>query len=206
MAQKVQPAAKAPVSGFPKKWIGLGIIVLIVLIFVSFFWGGYNNLVRLGQGVDESWANVETQYQRRVDLIPNLVATVEGYAGFEKSTLTEITALRSQWQTAPTVNAQVETANQIESAISKLLVISENYPDLKANQNFIRLQDSLTETENMVMVSRTRYNGAVRDYNTATKVFPSNLIANWFGFSERAYFAATTEGAQNVPIVDIQIP
>ena len=192
--------------GFPKKWIGIGIVVLIILILIGTVWGSYNTLVRLNQGVDNSWANVETQYQRRVDLIPNLVNVVQSYAGFEKSTLTQITQLRSQWQSAPDVNAKVNTANQIESTLSKLLLISENYPDLKASTQFTALQDGLTETENMVSVARTRFNDAVREYNTATKVFPSNVIAGWFGFSERAYFKATTSGAENAPKVNITIP
>ncbi len=193
-------------QAFPKKWIGIGIIILIVLILIGTVWGSYNNLVRLNQGVDNAWANVETQYQRRVDLIPNLVNVVQSYAGFERDTLTQITALRSQWQTAPDVNKQVETSNQIESALSKILLIAENYPDLKAGAQFISLQDNLAETENMVSVARTRYNDAVRNYNTATKVFPSNVIAGWFGFVDRTYFAATTTGAENAPVVNITIP
>ncbi len=190
---------------FNKKWIGVGIVVLIILILVGTVWGSYNSLVKLNQGVDETWANVETQYQRRLDLIPNLVSVVEAYATFEKETLTQITALRSQWQTSTSVNEQVRTTNEIESAISKLLLISENYPDLKANQNFIALQDSLAETENMISVARTRYNAGVRAYNTAVRVFPSNVIAGWFGFADRLYFAAKP-GAENVPEVNINVP
>ena len=119
MAQKVPQT-------IPKKWIGIGIIVLIILILVGTIWGSYNTLVRLNQGVDNSWANVETQYQRRIDLIPNLVNTLEASGQFEKSVLTELSTLRTQWQAAPDVNQQVQTSNQIESAISKLLVVAEN--------------------------------------------------------------------------------
>src|SRR3990167_846832 len=191
-------------SGFPKKWIGIGIIVLILLILVSTVWGSYNNLVRLNQGADNAWANVETQYQRRIDLIPNLVNVVESYAQFERELITNVTAIRSQWQTAQTPEQQVSAANQFESAISKLLLISENYPDLKASEQFRTLQDNLVETENMVSVARTRYNTAVRDYNTATKVFPSNVIAGWFGFSERTYFQSRP-GAENAPVVDLNV-
>ena len=196
--------AKTKTTGVNRKWIGVGVIVLIFLILVGTVWGSYNSLVRLNQGVDNSWANVETQYQRRVDLIPNLVNVVQSYAKFEQQTLTQITALRSQWQTAQTPEQKVQTSNQIESAISKLLLVSENYPDLKASQNFISLQDSLAETENMVAVARTRYNGAVQEYNTAVKVFPSNLIAGWFGFSQRTYFQAAA-GAENAPKVNITV-
>lgn len=192
-------------SGISRKWIGIGVVVLILLILISTVWGSYNNLVRLNQGADNAWANVETQYQRRIDLIPNLVNVVESYAKFEKELLTNITAIRSQWQTARTPEQQVQTANQFESAISKLLLVSENYPDLKASQQFRQLSDNLAETENMVAVARIRYNDAVREYNTATKVFPSNVIAGWFGFTERTYFKATTLGAENAPKVNITV-
>ncbi len=192
-------------SGLPMKWIALGVIVLIILILVGTVWGSYNNLVRLNQGVDNSWANVQTQYQRRVDLIPNLVNVAQSYAGFEKSTLTEITALRSQWQTASTVNSQIDTANQIESAISKLLVVAEAYPQLTSSAQFISLSDNLAETENMVAVSRQRFNEAVREYNTATMVFPSNIIAGMFGFTQRTYFNAAP-GSEIAPKVNITIP
>ena len=182
----------------------MGIVVLLVLIVVATVWGSYNNLVRLDQGADNAWANVETQYQRRVDLIPNLVNVVESYAQFEQETLTQITALRSQWQMSASVEQQVQTTNQLESAISKLLLISENYPDLKASEQFRSLSDNLAETENMVAVARTRYNDAVRQYNTATKTFPSGMIAGWFGFSERTYFQAAS-GSEVAPIVDINV-
>jgi LemA protein len=196
--------AQTQTKTFPKKWVYIGIVAFIILILVGVIWGSYNSLVGLSQNVDRTWADVETQYQRRVDLIPNLVNVVESYAQFERELLTNITMLRSQWQTSPTQNQQVQTTNQLESAISKLLVVAENYPDLKANQNFISLQDSLAETENMVSVARTRYNAAVKDYNAMTMYFPSNVIANWFGFSAKPYFDATP-GAENVPIVDLNV-
>ena len=206
MADKTQSAATAKtLTGISKKWIAIGAAVLIILILVGTVWGSYNNLVKLSQKTDESWSNVETQYQRRFDLIPNLVSVVQSYAGFEKSTLTQITQLRSQWQTQTSTDQRINTANQFESTLSKLLVVAENYPDLKASQNFIGLQDSLAETENMISVARTRYNGAVRDYNTATKTFPSGMIAGWFGFAEKKYFESAS-GAENVPKVNINIP
>ncbi len=188
-----------------RKWIITGIIVLIILILVGTVWGSYNSLVSKNQGVDKSWADVETQYQRRVDLIPNLVNVVESYAKFEQETLTQITEIRSQWQTAQTSEQQVRTANQFESALSKLLLITENYPDLKADTQFKALQDNLVETENMVAVARTRYNNAVREYNTAVLVFPSNVIAGWFGFDERTYFEAITPGAEQAPKVNLTV-
>ena len=191
-------------KSFPKKWIGIGIVVLLFLIVVATIWGSYNSLVRLNQGVDSSWANVETQYQRRIDLIPNIVNVVESYARFERELITNVTAIRSQWQSAQSQEQQVQTANQFESAISKLLLISENYPELKASEQFRALQDNLVETENMISVARMRYNEAVRQYNTVTKVFPSNVIAGWFGFSERTYFQSRP-GAENAPVVDLNV-
>jgi LemA protein len=194
-------ADKKP-QGISKTWIALGVIVLLLLIVVGTVWGTYNNLVRLNQGVENSWANVETQYQRRFDLIPNLVNVAQSYAIYEKDTLTQLTALRSQWQTQQNIDDKVTTANQLESTISKLLLITENYPNLKADALFVGLQDNLAETENMISVSRTRYNDAVRSYNTATKTFPSVIVAGWFGFSEHNYFESTS-GAENAPVVNI---
>lgn len=191
-------------SELPKKWLGIGIAVLIVLILVGTVWGSYNSLVRLNQGVDNAWANVETQYQRRIDLIPNIVNVVESYARFERELITNVTAIRSQWQTASSQEQKVATANEFESTISKLLLISENYPELKASEQFRQLNDNLVETENMISVARTRYNEAVKEYNTATKVFPSNVIAGWFGFSERTYFSAAA-GAENAPVVELNV-
>ncbi len=187
------------------KFIAIGIIALIILILVGTVWGSYNSLVSKNQGVDKSWADVETQYQRRIDLIPNLVNVVESYAKFEQETLTQITEIRSQWQTSQTPEKQVQTANQFESALSKLLLITENYPDLKASTQFKALQDSLAETENMVAVARTRYNDAVRSYNTAVLSFPSNVIAGWFNFAERTYFKAITPGAEQAPKVNLTV-
>jgi LemA protein len=203
---KEQKPAEAPKQPLPVRplWIVLGIIGLVLLIIIATVWGSYNSLVRLDQNVDKNWADVQTQYQRRVDLIPNLVNVVESYAIFERDTLTQITALRSQWQNAPSQEAQVQAGNQLEGALSRLLLIAENYPQLQTNQNFLSLQDSLAETENMVATARTRYNGAVRDYNSAVRVFPSNVIAGMFGFSTRTYFEATP-GSDQAPVVNITV-
>src|SRR3989338_9149541 len=139
-------------------WIILGSIAAVVLILVFWYISVYNGLIRMNEEVNGKWAQVETQYQRRVDLIPNLVATVQGAANFESSTLEEITKLRSQWQAATGVSERVETANQIESALSRLLVVVENYPALQATKNFQSLQDELSNTENKIAVERGRYN------------------------------------------------
>ncbi len=182
------------------KWMLWGIPLGIILLLVIWYIGIYNSLIKLNEEVSNKWAQVETQYQRRVDLIPNLVNTVKGAANFEQTTLTELTKLRSQWQAAPSVNAKVETANQIESAISKLLVIAENYPQLTATKNFQGLQDELTNTENKVAVERGRYNDAVRNFNARIKTFPSNIVARNLGYVDRTYFTAK-EGAENAPEV-----
>lgn len=180
-------------------WI-IGIVAVLVIGIFSYI-GIYNSLVAMNNEVDAKWSNVEVQYQRRLDLIPNLVNTVKGYATYEQDTLTEITALRSQWQTASTVEQKVQTTNQLESAISKLLVISENYPDLKANANFIALQDELANTENKVAVERARFNDAVKTYNIKVQSFPSNIVAGWHGFAKRTLFEAA-QGAETAPAVN----
>ncbi|PIZ56154.1 LemA family protein, partial [Candidatus Woesearchaeota archaeon CG_4_10_14_0_2_um_filter_57_5] len=154
-----------------------GVVLIIVLLGIFMTIGVYNSVVRLDEQVQTSWAQVENQFQRRVDLIPNLVATVQGAADFEKSTLTEITALRSQWQTASTIDEKAQAATGIERVLSRLLVVAENYPTLKSNQNFLALQDELANTENKIAVERGRYNDAVRAFNTKMRTFPTNIIA-----------------------------
>ena len=181
------------------KWWLLGAAVLVVIL-AFWFVGSYNKLVTLDKTVDEKWANVETQYQRRVDLIPNLVSTVKGYAAHEEKLFTEITKLRSQWQTAQTVNDKLGAATGLEGAISRLLLVVENYPVLKANENFLSLQDELAGTENRVAVERTRYNEAIKYYNTAIRKIPTNIVASTFGFEKRESFEAE-EGAEKAPEV-----
>lgn len=182
------------------KWMWWGIPLGIVLLIVVWYIGIYNSLIRMNEQVNNKWAQVETQYQRRVDLIPNLVATVKGAANFEASTFEEITRLRSQWQAAPTVEQKVSAANQIETALSKLLVVFENYPQLKAVQNYLALQDELANTENKVAVERGRYNDAIRNFNARIKTFPSNIVAGNLGYADRTYFQANA-GAENAPEV-----
>lgn len=197
MAKKIETKK----TGLSTGRIVLFSILGLVLLTALWIGGTYNSLVALEEGVSNKWAQVETQYQRRVDLIPNLVATVKGAAAFESGTLEELTRLRSQWQTAGSVDAKVQTANQIESAISKLLVISENYPQLTATQNFQALQDELANTENKVAVERGRFNDAVKGYNTKVRMFPTNFVAGMFGFVQKTYFESV-EGAENAPTVN----
>ncbi len=171
---------------------------------------GYNRLVSLQQEVEKQWAQVQNVYQRRADLIPNLVATVSGAANFEKSTLTEITQARasigkidpSQVPNDPTKFAEFEKAQAgLGSALSRLLVVVERYPELKSNSNFLELQAQLEGTENRISVERGRYNDVVQKYNTAIKSFPTLMYAGFFNFKEKPYFTATT-GAETPPKVD----
>lgn len=181
------------------KWwlIGAGVLILVLIAWGA---GSYNKLIVLDSGVAEKWANVETQYQRRIDLIPNLVSTVKGYATHERELFTQITELRSQWASAKTVNDKISAAQGMDSAISRLLLVVENYPQLKANENFLSLQDELAGTENRVSVERTRYNEAVKSYNIAVQRIPTNIIAGMFGFEEKEMFEAQA-GAEKAPIV-----
>jgi LemA protein len=174
----------------------------IAVILIIWLWGSYNNFVVLSQNIDSQWSKVEVQYQRRIDLIPNLVSTAKGYMQFEKSLLEDITSLRSRWMSSATVEDKVNYGNALDSALGRLLVVYENYPDLKSIQAVSSLMDELAGTENRIAVERSRYNDMVRDYNTATKVFPSNILANAFGFKERTYFQSAP-GSEIVPEVNL---
>jgi LemA protein len=157
--------------------------------------GTYNNLVTLDEGVKEAWSQVDTQLQRRFDLIPNLVETVKGFAAQEKEVFIGVTEARSKVAGAGTIPEKIEANNQLTSALSRLLVVVERYPDIKSNQNFIRLQDELAGTENRISVARRRYNEAVKALNVAVRNFPSNLIANWFDFEKAEFYEAPAEAA-----------
>ena len=189
----------------------LGAVVLLALILVGIAGGSYNHLVKLSQGVDSQWAQVQNVYQRRADLIPNLVATVSGAANFEKSTLTEVTAARASVgqvkidpNSAPTDPAKLaafdQAQGQLSSALSRLLVVVERYPDLKATENFQELQAQLEGTENRIAVERRDFNTAVQAYDTAIKSFPAVFYASAFGFQYKPYFSATP-GAETPPKV-----
>ncbi len=192
------------------------VAVLLVLVAVGgglFLWGTgvYNRLVGLDEGVKTAWSQVENTYQRRADLIPNLVKTVEGAADFERETLTEVIEARAkatsvqitpQDLTNPEALARYQQAqDSLSSALSRLMVVVERYPELKANQNFLQLQDELAGTENRIAVERKRFNEVAQGYNTTRRSFPTNVIANWFGFGEAAYFEAA-EGAEQAPQVE----
>lgn len=190
-----------------KTLIGLGVIVLLVFMGI----GQYNSLVEQRENVNQSWAQVENQYQRRADLIPNLVNTVKGAANFEQETLTDVIEARSK-ATSIQINADdldnpqmlqqfQQAQNQLSGALSRLMVTVEKYPELKANQNFRDLQVQLEGTENRIATERQRYTETVRNYNTTVQSFPSNLFAGLFGFDQRAQFEAE-EGASEAPEVD----
>ena len=164
------------------------VLVLIILIPLLYLRGTYNGLVTMDEGVKAAWAQVENQLQRRYDLIPNYVETVKGYAAHEKEVLMGVTEARSRVAGAAKVSDKIQANNELSSALSRLLVVVERYPDLKANANFIRLQDELAGTENRIAVERRRYNETVKDYNVKIRQFPTNLVAGMFGFEKAAFF------------------
>ena len=177
----------------------IGAIVLVLaLSLVSF----YNSLIGKTQAVDNQWAQVETQYQRRFDLIPNLVNSVKGMMTQEQAVFGQIAEARTRYAGAGTVEEKVKAAGDIESALGRLLVIMENYPELRSAENVSQLMDELAGTENRISVERRRYNDLVRDYNTTIKKFPANLVAGTFGFSQRLFFEAA-EGAEQAPEVNL---
>ena len=191
------------------KKVTIIIIVAVVAIIAIWAVSGYNSLVGMDENVSNQWANVETQYQRRADLIPNLVNTVKGYAAHEKETLEGVIAARSQatqikvdpTDLTPEKLAEYQKAQvQLYTALVKLLAINEIYPDMKANQNFLELQAQLEGTENRINVARKNFNDAAKAYNTTIRRFPKNILAGMFGFDKRAYFEAT-EGAEQAPQV-----
>jgi LemA protein len=187
------------------KALAIGGIVVVVIILIFFFSikGMYNSLVRLDEGIKGAWAQVENQLQRRYDLIPNYVETVKGYARFEKDVLLKVTEARARVGGAGSVKEKIDANNELSSALSRLLVVVERYPDLKANQNFIRLQDELAGTENRIAVERRRYNEAVRAYNVKIRSFPTNILAGMFGFSRAEFFEAPAE-AREAPKVKFE--
>lgn len=188
-----------------KTWIWIAVIAVIAI----FFYVTYNGFVNREEGLNKAWANVETQYQRRADLIPNLVNTVKGYASHETRTLESVTEARAK---ATAINLSVEeltpeslaayqqAQGEVRSALGRLLAVSESYPDLKANQNFLELQAQLEGTENRIAVARKQFNETAQAYNVAVRRFPANLVAKLFGFEQKPYFEAA-EGSQNAPQV-----
>ena len=197
MAKKNSQKSPFRLSG---GWIAAIVIVAIVAIVGIWLAGTYNSLVTKDEVTKQSWADVQTAYQRRADLIPNLVATVKAYSTYEGDVLTQITEARAGLLNAKTP-AQLDAADSsLNSAIGRLLVVVENYPTLKANENYLSLQDELAGTENRIKTERDIYNAAVKDYNVNVRTFPSNIVAGWYGFSQKDSFEADA-GAATAPKV-----
>jgi LemA protein len=195
-----------------KSWIIIGGILLLVVILFSYVKGTYNGLVSSEENVNKKWADVQGAYQRRADLIPNLVSTVKGYANFEQETLIKVIEQRAN-ATKPTINLDAtkldantlaqfqKTQDELGSSLSKLMVVVEKYPDLKANQNFLQLQAQLEGTENRINVERRNFNESVQLFNSQLRRFPTNIFAGMFGFSKKPYFEAQA-GADTAPKVE----
>lgn len=182
-------------------WMAIGGILIVLLLIGLFYMGTYNGLVSKDEDVTNKWAKVQSAYQRRADLIPNLVSTVKAYSNYEGNLLKEITDARSKVGSAKTPSELAAAGGEMDSAISRLLVVVENYPDLKANENYLSLQDELAGTENRIKVERDAYNDAIKSYNIQVRQFPSSIIAGMAGFKEKAPFEAK-EGSDVVPTVN----
>lgn len=198
-------------KGLQNLLIALGVILVVIFAAYRFFVGNYNSMVELDENVNAKWAQVQIQYQRRSDLIPNLVSTVKGYASHESETFVKVTEMRSKAQSVNIDASDLQDAqkfqefqnaqNQLSAGIRNLLAVAENYPELKANENFLALQDQLEGTENRIAVARTDYNNAVQHYNVFIRKFPQNFVANMNGFLAKQMFAASQE-AQSAPKVE----
>lgn len=177
-------------------WVIIIVIVLLILALAAV----YNGLIRSRVRVDEAWSDINVQLKRRYDLIPNLVETVKGYATHEKSVFEDVTAARTAAMNATGMQGKAQAENALEGTLKSLFAVSENYPDLKANQNFLDLQNTLTDTEDKIQASRRFYNGSVRDFNIKLQVFPTNLIAGMLGFTHRDFFAVDDQAAVEQPV------
>jgi len=186
------------------------IVIIVLLVFVLVLFGQYvgvkNTLVQKNEAVKSAWSQVDVVLQRRADLIPNLVETVKGYAKQEQTVFGDIAKARSALLSASTPQDKIAANGQLDGAIGRLLVIVENYPQLKSNENFLRLQDELAGTENRIAVERKRYNDTLQDYNTYVQQFPNSIFANWAGFKPNAAYFAASEGAREVPKVNFSNP
>lgn len=181
--------------------MSIGLIVVIVLVVAGLaLVGMYNGLITLKNRVDEAWSDIDVQLKRRYDLIPNLVNTVKGYATHEKELFERVTAARTAAMNAGSPAEKQDAENMLSGTLKTLFAVSENYPDLKANQNFLELQRELTDTEDKIQASRRFYNGNVRDFNTKLQVFPTNLMAGMLGFVAREFFAADEAEKENVQV------
>lgn len=181
-------------------WIALIVVVVLAFIVIAM----YNGLVRLRVRVDNAWADIDVQLKRRYDLIPNLVETVKGYAGHERDTLEAVVEARNRAMSAEGPAAQAEAENVLTGALRQLFALAEAYPQLRAVESFTQLQNTLNEIEGAIQGARRYYNAVVRDYNTKTQVFPTNLLANTFGFTKREFFALEDEAEREAPAVSFE--
>ena len=178
------------------------IALIIIAIIAIYICSTYNGLIKSRHKVKNAWSQIDVQLQRRFDLIPNFVETVKGYMNHEENVLTKVTELRTSWTNANSVSEKAEINNQLSDSLKTIMAVSENYPDLKANQNFLDMQEELRNTENKISFSRQFYNDTVTMYNTKLEVFPSNIIAGWFKFTSESLFAAESEEARKNVKVD----
>ena len=183
-------------------WIALGALAAIVLLIASVYVASYNRLVTLNESIDAQWAQIDNQLTRRADLIPNLVNVVKGYAKHEKDLFMYVADARTKLAGAKTMGEKMQANQMMDTALSRLLAIAENYPNLKANENFIRLQDELAGTENRVAIERMRFNEIVRDYNIMIRRFPSNIVASLSNFKQRDQYIKAEEKSKAVPKVE----
>ena len=174
--------------------LGLVAVVLVAL---------YNRLIRSRNRVSTAWSDIDVQLQRRHDLIPQIVKAVDAYAKYERATLEAVTELRAEAMRVVDIGARGRAEEELSAGVSRLLALAESYPDLKANENFMKLQAELVDTENYLQFARRYYNGSVRDYNTMTETVPSNIVANTFGFDQREFFQKSSDDAANVPLVKL---
>lgn len=181
--------------------VWLIVVIVIVVIIALWFIGTYNSLVGLRNRVKDQWSQIDVQLKRRADLIPNLVETVKGYAKHEKSTFEDVVKARNAFASANTQAEEIEANNQITSALNKLFALSEAYPELKANQNFLSLQSDLKEVEEKISYARQFYNDTVLSYNNKVEMFPTNIIANIFGFKQNEFFKLDNESERKAPKV-----
>jgi LemA protein len=179
------------------------IITAVLLLILVVGVGIYNRLVRGRNRVSNAWSDIDVQLQRRHDLVPRLVTAVKQYAQYEKATLEAVTVLRTEAMQTAAVRAKGKLEEKLSAGLGRIIALAENYPDLKANKNFLKLQNELVETENYLQFARRYYNGAVRDYNTLTETVPNNVVAGWFNFRPKEFFQKTSDEAANVPLVDL---
>ncbi len=179
------------------------IAIVVIALFAGLFAALYNRLIRSRNRVETAWSDIDVQLQRRHDLIPRLVKAVDQYAKYERATLEAVSELRTEAMRIADVDARGEAEEKLGAEVGRLIALAESYPDLKANENFLKLQGELVETENYLQFARRYYNGSVRDYNTMTATVPSNVVASLFGFSERPFFQKSSDDAAAVPLVDL---